>query len=70
MSNDGRRIGTSPKPYAMELRLDAARDLVVQTGQWVAEIALASGFASTSRCTRALRAEYGISSGVRRARVT
>ncbi|EYD77287.1 Transcriptional regulator, AraC family [Rubellimicrobium mesophilum DSM 19309] len=65
-----RHLGTSPKRYAMELRLNRARNLIVQTEQSVAEIAMASGFTSTSHFSRVFRAKYGISPGAQRARLT
>ena len=65
-----RHLGTSPKRYAMELRLNRARNLIIQTEQSVAEIAMASGFTSTSHFSRVFRAKYGISPGAQRARLT
>lgn len=65
-----RHLGTSPKRYAMELRLNRARNLIVQTEQSVAEIAMASGFTSTSHFSRVYRAKYGTSPGAQRARLT
>ena len=56
-----RHLGTSPKRYAMELRLARARNLIVQTEQSVAEIAMASGFSSTTHFSRAFRARFGVS---------
>lgn len=54
-----RHLGTSPKRFAMDLRLTRARNLLVQTEQSVAEIAMASGFNSTSQFSRAFRARFG-----------
>lgn len=65
-----RHLGTSPKRYAMDLRLNRARNLIVQTEQSVAEIAMASGFTSTSHFSRVFRAKYGVSPGAQRARLT
>lgn len=65
-----RHLGTSPKRYAMELRLNRARNLIVQTEQSLSEIAMASGFTSTSHFSRVFRARYGISPGAQRARLT
>jgi AraC family transcriptional regulator, glycine betaine-responsive activator len=65
-----RHLGTSPKRYAMGLRLARARNLIVQTEQSVAEIAMASGFTSTSHFSRVFRATFGISPAAQRARLT
>lgn len=65
-----RHLGTSPKRYAMELRLNRARNLIVQTEQSVAEVAMASGFTSTSHFSRVFRARYGVSPAAQRARLT
>lgn len=65
-----RHLGTSPKRYGLELRLNRARNLIVQTEQSVAEIAMASGFTSTSHFSRVFRRKYGISPGAQRARLT
>lgn len=64
-----RHLGTSPKRYATELRLNRARNLIVQTDASVAEIAMACGFTSTSHFSRAFRARYGISPCTQRARL-
>ncbi|WP_210529557.1 GlxA family transcriptional regulator [Rubellimicrobium arenae] len=65
-----RHLGTSPKRYAMELRLHRARNLIVQSEQSLSEIAMASGFNSTSHFSRVFRERYGISPGSQRAGLT
>lgn len=65
-----RHLGTSPKRYAMELRLNRARNLIVQTEQSLSEIAMASGFTSTSHFSRVFRMKYGIAPGAQRARLS
>ena len=55
----GRYLNTSPKRYMMEMRLHRARNLIVQTEQSIAEIAMACGFKSTSHFTKTFRAHYG-----------
>ncbi|MDS9468053.1 GlxA family transcriptional regulator [Paracoccus sp. MBLB3053] len=54
-----RYVGRSPKRYYMELRLERARNLLMQTQMSVMEIALASGFASASHFSKCYRATYG-----------
>lgn len=62
-------LGTSPKRYSTELRLHRARNLIVQTEQSLAEIAMASGFSSTTHFARVFRARYGLSPGAQRAQL-
>ncbi|UFS66353.1 GlxA family transcriptional regulator [Paracoccus denitrificans] len=54
-----RYLGRSPKRYYMELRLERARHLLLQTGMSVMEIGLACGFASTAHFSKCYRATYG-----------
>lgn len=65
-----RHLGTSPRRYAMGLRLQRARNLILQSEQPLAEIAMASGFTSTSHFARAFRAQFGLSPREQRARLT
>ncbi len=54
-----RYLGRSPKRYYMEIRLERARNLLMQTEMSVIEIALASGFASAAHFSKCYRATYG-----------
>ncbi|UFM64924.1 GlxA family transcriptional regulator [Paracoccus sp. MA] len=54
-----RYLGRSPKRYYMEIRLERARNLLLQTEMSVMEIALASGFASAAHFSKCYRATYG-----------
>ena len=54
-----RYLGRSPKKYYMETRLGRARNLLMQTGMSVIEVALASGFTSPSHFSKCYRAQYG-----------
>lgn len=54
-----RYLGRSPKKYYMETRLSRARNLLMQTGMSVIEVALASGFTSPSHFSKCYRAHYG-----------
>lgn len=57
----GRYLNTSPKRYMMEMRLHRARNLIVQTEQSIAEIAMACGFNSTSHFSKVFRGQFGVS---------
>ena len=57
----GRYLNTSPKRYMMEMRLHRARNLIVQTEQSIAQIAMACGFNSTSHFSKVFRSHYGVS---------
>lgn len=54
-----RYLNRSPKKYYMEARLARARNLLMQTGMSVIEVALASGFTSPSHFSKCYRAQYG-----------
>lgn len=54
-----RYLGTSPKKYRMEIRLNRARELLRQTDMSVIEVALACGFASPSHFSKCFRARFG-----------
>ena len=53
-----RYLSRSPKRYYMELRLQKARNLLMQTDMSVINVALASGFASPSHFSKCYRAHY------------
>ncbi len=55
-----RYLNRSPKRYYMELRLQKARNLLMQTDMSVINVALACGFASPSHFSKCYRAQYGI----------
>ena len=58
-----RYLNRSPKRYYMELRLQKARNLLLQTDMSVINVALACGFASPShfsKCYRALYADHAL----------
>lgn len=54
-----RYLGRSPKRYYMEIRLERARNLLMQTEMGVMEVALACGFASAAHFSKCYRATYG-----------
>ena len=53
-----RYLNRSPKRYYMELRLQKARNLLMQTNMTVINVALACGFASPSHFSKCYRAHY------------
>jgi len=55
-----RYLNRSPKRYYMELRLQKARNLLMQTDMSVINVALACGFTSPSHFSKCYRAHYDI----------
>ena len=53
-----RYLNRSPKRYYMEVRLQKARNLLLQTEMSVINVALACGFASPSHFSKCYRAHY------------
>lgn len=53
-----RYLNRSPKRYYMELRLQKARNLLMQTDMSVINVALACGFTSPSHFSKCYRAQY------------
>ncbi len=53
-----RYLNRSPKRYYMELRLQKARNLLMQTDMSVINVALASGFSSPSHFSKCYRAHF------------
>ena len=64
-----RYLNSTPKHYFMELRLNRAQNLLVQTEQSVTEIAMACGFQSTSHFSKVFRSHFGRSPLVQRAKI-
>lgn len=52
-------LGRSPARYYLEVRLERARHLLIQTSMPVIEVAVASGFVSASHFSRCYRDLYG-----------
>ena len=53
-------VGKTPSLYYRDIRLDRARGLVTQTEMPLAQVALASGFASQVHFSRAYRQRFGL----------
>jgi len=56
-----KNLGMSPKKYSDKLRLENARRLLQQTNMPILEIAIASGFSSTTHLSKLYRRRFGIS---------
>ncbi|MEL7348878.1 MAG: helix-turn-helix domain-containing protein, partial [Pseudomonadota bacterium] len=54
-----RYLNRSPKRYYMEMRLEKARGLLMQTNLSVINVALACGFTSPSHFSKCYRAHFG-----------
>lgn len=66
----GKYLNTSPKKYYMELRLERARHLLVQTEMSVMDIAVACGFESAGHFSRVYRASFGVTPMMQRDKLT
>jgi len=56
----GKYLNTTPKKYYMDMRLERARHLLVQTEMSVADVAAACGFESSGHFSRVYRTAFGI----------
>jgi transcriptional regulator GlxA family with amidase domain len=65
----GKYLNTSPKKYFMEMRLDRARHLLLQTEMSVTEVAVACGFESPGHFARVYRTAYGVTPMMQRGRM-
>ena len=65
----GQHMNRSPKKYFMELRMERARHLLIQTDASVAEVALACGFDSPGHFSRVYRTAFGIAPVAQRSRM-
>lgn len=52
-------LRVSPSRYYLKLRLDRAREMLLQTPKPILDVAVACGFASASHFSRCYRTEYG-----------
>lgn len=59
----GRYLNCSPRKYYLELRLQRARNLLMQTDLSMVEIGFACGFTSAAQFARSYRQTYGLSPG-------
>lgn len=54
-------LNTSPKVYYLELRLEKARSLLMQTDMSISEISVTCGFNSSSHFSKCYRRKFGVS---------
>lgn len=66
----GKYLNTSPKKYYMEMRLERARKLLIQTESSVIDIAMACGFESAGHFSRVYKAAYGITPTLQKSRLS
>lgn len=57
----GRYLNSSPKQYHTEMRLNRARNMLLQTEQSITEIAMACGYRTASHFSRSFRGRFGTS---------
>ena len=65
----GKLLNTSPKKYHMELRLERARHLLIQTESSISDVAFACGFESTGHFARVYKSAFGVSPSAQRNRI-
>ena len=63
----GKYFNTSPKKYFMDLRLERARRLLVQTDASIIDIAMACGFVTSGHFSRVYKAAYNVTPLAQRA---
>lgn len=66
----GKFLNTSPKKFFMDLRLDRARHLLIQSEASVVEIAIACGFDSPGHFSRVYKSAYGVTPMQQRGRLS
>lgn len=66
----GKHLNTTPKKYYMDLRLERARLLLLQTEMSVSEVAYGCGFESPGHFARVYKTAYGISPVMQRSRLS
>ncbi|MEO1681066.1 MAG: GlxA family transcriptional regulator [Pseudomonadota bacterium] len=65
----GKHLNTSPKKYYMEMRLERARSLLLQTEMAIVDIAIACGFQSPGHFSRVYRTAFGVPPMMQRSRM-
>ena len=66
----GKYLNTTPKKYYMEMRLERARNLLVQTEMSVLDVAAACGFETPGHFARVYRTAYGVTPMMQVARLS
>ncbi|MEM6826252.1 MAG: GlxA family transcriptional regulator [Pseudomonadota bacterium] len=65
----GKYLNTSPKKYMLELRLERARQLLLQTEMSVLDVAVACGFENSGHFSRVYRTAFGVAPSKQRVRL-
>ena len=65
-----KHLNTSPKKFMLDLRLERARYLLLQTEMSVIDVAIATGFESPSHFARVYRTAFGMPPNRQRNRMT
>ncbi|WP_421704303.1 GlxA family transcriptional regulator [Aliiroseovarius sp.] len=65
----GKYLNSSPKKYYMEMRLERARNLLVQTEASITDVALACGFESPGHFSRVYRTAFGVTPHLQRSKL-
>lgn len=66
----GKHLNTSPKRYYMELRLERARKLLVQTEMSAIDVSIACGFNSPGHFARIYRTAFGVTPMMQKRRLS
>ncbi len=65
----GKYLNTSPKKYFMELRLERAQKLLLQTEASVTEVAMACGFENPGHFSRVYRSSFGVTPHAQKSKI-
>lgn len=65
----GKYLNTSPKKYFMEMRLERAQKLLLQTEASVTEVAVACGFENPGHFSRVYRSSFGVTPHAQRNKI-
>lgn len=66
----GKYLNSTPKKYYMEMRLERARNLLIQTEASVTDVAFACGFESPGHFSRVYRTNFGVTPHAQRSKIT
>ena len=66
----GKYLNSSPKKYYMEIRLERARHLLVQTEASIIDVAFSCGFENPGHFSRVYKAAFGITPMLQRSRLS
>lgn len=66
----GKYLNSTPKKYYVEMRLDRARKLLLQTEDSITDIAMACGYESPGHFAKVYRARFGVSPHAQRNKIS